>query len=131
MTLQQRVQDWMIECFGAEVAADIPERNFRFLEEALELVQAGGCTREDALRLVDYVYGRPAGEPAQEVGGVVLTLSALCIASGIYMLTEAERELSRVNQPEVIARIRHKQMTKPHKSPLPGVPELTPAQRAD
>ena len=100
MTFQQRVQAWMIECFGAEVSADTEERNYRFLEEALELVQSNGCTREDALKLVDYVFSRPAGEPEQETGGVMLTLAALCSASSIYMQTEAERELERVNRPE-------------------------------
>ena len=38
----------------------------RFLEEALELVQACGATASEAHQLVDYVYGRPVGEPAQE-----------------------------------------------------------------
>jgi hypothetical protein len=37
---QSRVQPWMLECFGAEIAVDTFERNHRFFEEAAELVQA-------------------------------------------------------------------------------------------
>ena len=46
---QSGVHDWMLECFGVEIAADVPERNHRFLEEALELVQAAGCAEAEAL----------------------------------------------------------------------------------
>src|SRR4051794_3958497 len=37
---QPRVQPWLVACFGAEIAGDRIERNHRFIEEALELVQA-------------------------------------------------------------------------------------------
>ena len=78
--LQSRVLPWMLACFGPTIPFDKTERNHRFLEEALELVQSIGCTQSEAHQLVDYVYGRPAGEPSQEVGGVMVTLAALCIA---------------------------------------------------
>ena len=41
---QASVSPWMQQCFGPEISADITERNHRFLEEALELVQSSGCT---------------------------------------------------------------------------------------
>lgn len=62
----------MMACFGATISRDKAERNHRFLEEALELVQACGCTESEAAQLVAYVYGRPAGDPPQEVGGVMV-----------------------------------------------------------
>lgn len=123
MNLQYRVGQWMLACFGKTIAADKSERNHRFLEEALELAQACGATRGEAMLLVDYVYGREIGEPAQEVGGVLLTLAALCNARGIDMDRAGEREIERVDTPEMIARIRQKQATKPSSSPLPGVSE--------
>ncbi len=119
-TFQERARQWMLICFGAKVTADIPERSHRFLEEALELTQSLGCTREEAHQLVDYVFERSVGAPGQEVGGVMLTLAALCGPAGLDMMVEGERELARVNQPDVITKIRRKQETKPHRSPLPG-----------
>lgn len=119
---QQRVQPWMLACFGAEICADVLERNHRFFEEAGELVQACGMTREEAHVLVDYTWSRPAGEPAQEVGGVMVTLAALCFANGLDMHAAGETELARINVPATIEKIRAKQAAKPKHSPLPEVP---------
>lgn len=114
---QSRVQPWMHACFGAAIAADAKERNHRFLEEALELVQACGATRSEAKQLVDYVYDRPAGERAQEVGGVMVTLAALCLAQGMDMHEAGEVELNRIWTK--VEQIRAKQAAKPKHSPLP------------
>lgn len=114
---QFRVAPWMATCFGPEISADKVERNHRFLEEALELVQAAGCTEEEARQLVAYVYGRPVGEASQEVGGVMVTLAALCLANGINMRECGDVELARVwTKVEVI---RAKQAAKPKFGPLP------------
>lgn len=118
-TFQQRVQPWLLQCFGAEIAADRVERNHRFLEESIELVQALGCTASEAHQLVDYVFGRPVGDPPQEVGGVMVTLAALCLASGLDMHDAGEVELRRISAPELVAKIRAKQAAKPKHSPLP------------
>ena len=114
---QRSVKHWLNVCFGQKIARNKTERNHRFIEEALELVQATGCTQSEAHQLVSYVYGRPVGEPAQEVGGVMVTLAALCLAHDFNMHEEGERELTRVwcN----IGKIRAKQAAKPEHSPLP------------
>jgi NTP pyrophosphatase (non-canonical NTP hydrolase) len=114
---QSRVQPWMLACFGAEIAADKMERNHRFFEESTETVQANGMTRSEAHQLVDYVYDRPVGELHQEIGGVMVTLAALCLASGIDMHEAGEVELARVWTK--IEKIRAKQAAKPKHSPLP------------
>lgn len=119
-SLQRRVQPWLMECFGPTIAADRKERNHRFLEEAVELVQACGCTASEAHQLVDYVYGRPVGEPDQEVGGVMITLAALCLANGLDMHDAGERELARIWT--MVEKIRAKQAAKPKHSPLPAQP---------
>lgn len=121
---QSRVQPWMLECFGPIIAGDREERNYRFLEEAIELVQACGGSREDAHQLVDYVFDRAAGEKHQEVGGVMVTLAALCLAQDLDMHDCGERELARVCEPDTIDKIRLKHASKPHaNSPLPGATE--------
>lgn len=119
---QTRVHSWMMECFGEAISADKQERNHRFLEEALELVQACGATQSEAYQLVGYVYGRPVGEPSQEVGGVAVTLAALCSAQQIDMHQAGETELARIWTK--VEKIRAKQAAKPKHSPLPAAASL-------
>lgn len=115
-TYQDEVHDWLISCFGPEIASDRVERNHRFIEEALELVQALGCTKEDVLMLVDYVFNRPLGDPPQEVGGVSVTLAALCQANGLDQEDCANTELDRIWH--MVDTIREKQKNKPKGSAL-------------
>lgn len=116
---QARVQPWMMACFGREISADRQERNHRFIEEALELIQACGASASEAHQLVDYVFSRPIGEPVQEVGGVMVTLAALCLANGLDMHEAGELELARISEPVIREKIRAKQAAKPKHSPLP------------
>lgn len=125
---QQRVGPWMAECFGANVSRDHAERSHRFLEEALELVQAAGCSASEAHQLVNYVFGRPAGELAQEVGGVMVTLAALCLAQGVDMHAAGDTELARVWTKIDVIRAKH--AAKPKCSPLPG-PQPETCERAE
>jgi hypothetical protein len=113
----------MQQTFGPEVSADYKERGFRFGEEAIELLQANGTTKEDVLKLVDYVYSRPIGELHQEVGGTMVTLAALCEARGLDMIVKGVQEIARCERPEVRARIQAKQQAKRARmitTPLPG-----------
>jgi hypothetical protein len=126
-SFQQRVQPWMMACFGPEIAGDRTERNHRFLEEALELVQSCGATQEEARHLVDYVYGRPAGETAQEIGGVMVTLAALCLAHGFDMHEAGETELARIWTK--VEQIRERQLTKPRQAEERLSPSWQPTHR--
>ena len=86
--LQHRAREWVHACFGERIANDRTERNHRFLEEALELVQACGCTAADAHALVGYVFGRDAGTPHQEAGGVMIHVEATVMeGTGQLVLT--------------------------------------------
>lgn len=114
---QDQVLPWMLKCFGEEISNDAEERNHRFLEESLELVQACGCTASEAHQLVDYVFNRPVGDKPQEVGGVMVTLAALCLAQKLDMHQCSHDELQRIW--EKIDSIREKQKRKPMHSPLP------------
>lgn len=113
---QDGVARWTLACFGRKIANDPVERNHRFLEEALELVQSLHCSRDEAHQLVDYVFSRPVGEPGQEMGGVMLTLAALAQANGLVMQGCGEVELDRVWSK--IKQIRAKQAGKPTHGPL-------------
>jgi len=117
MSFQSEVDSWMMQCFGRAITDDTVERNHRFLEESLELVQACGCSQSEAHQLVDYVFNRPVGEVSQEVGGVMVTLAALCTAQCVRMDEDGKEELDRVWTK--IEQIRAKQAAKPRYSPLP------------
>lgn len=118
-SFQSRVEPWLLACFGETIAGDKVERNHRFLEEALELVQSCGCTQSEAHQLVDYVFSRPVGDPPQETGGVMVTLAALCRAQGLNMHEAGDVELARIWTK--VEAIRAKQAAKPKHSPLPQV----------
>lgn len=114
---QERVANWLRECFGSDVASSKLERTHRFLEEALELAQAGGCSRDDALALVTYVYSRPVGDVYAETGGVLVTLAGMAEAYEVDMAVAGETELAR-NQVRT-SEIREKRARKLRNSPLP------------
>ncbi len=114
---QERVRPWMLVCFGEEVSNDRLERGDRLLEEVLELLQSGEYPKERVVALLDYVWSRPKGEPVQEVGGVMVTLAAYCLAHGIDMHDAAETELARIWTK--VEKIRAKHAAKPKGSALP------------
>jgi hypothetical protein len=115
--LQSRVKPWMDACFGEEISNDRLERGDRLLEEVFELLQSGQYPRDRVASLASYVWSRPAGEPSQEVGGVMITLAAYCLAHGLDMHAAGEAELARIwTKVDVI---RAKQAAKPKGSALP------------
>jgi hypothetical protein len=117
-SFQIRAYRWAVQCFGLKDATDKQVRTHRFLEEALELAQACGCTADDAHQLVDYTFGRPVGDIDQEVGGTMVTLAILCaVMNSREFLQAGEAELNRCW--EKIEKIRAKQLAKPKFSPLP------------
>ncbi|UXB42221.1 hypothetical protein K7569_10715 [Stenotrophomonas maltophilia] len=122
-TFQASVAEWMGQCFLPSLYSNMTERGDRLLEEVLELLQAHGYGKARVPTLVDYVFGRPVGEPAQEVGGVMVTLAGYCWVAGLDMHAAGDTELARINQPDVMAKIRAKQEAKNalhFDTPLPG-----------
>lgn len=124
---QTEVARWIRATFGDTVLHDKVERSDRFLEEALETVQAAGMDRDRVLMLVDYVFSRPVGEMHQEIGGAFITLLALAVSSGMSTERCALDELFRYYQKQDA--IREKQKTKPRGSPLPSSSEFERQQR--
>lgn len=105
------VRSWVTTAFGLAVADDPRERNHRFFEEAIELVQSCDMSEEEAHALVRYVFTRPKGERPQEVAGTLITLMALAAAHGIEVQEAATAELQRCW--DKIDKIREKQKSKP------------------
>lgn len=93
---QRTVADWVVRCWGQQVLDSAPERAGRLLEEALELAQACELPADKAAHILAYVYGRDAGDPAQEAGGVGITLLALCASLGLSADTCEQVEVAKV-----------------------------------
>lgn len=120
MSFQVKVAAWLRACFPDTASTPLVVRVDRFMEEAIELVQSLGYPRERVDVLLDYVYARPAGDDRQEVGGVLITLAALCETSALDMDACGRGELARVSTPEKMARLRAKNAGWSPDSPLPG-----------
>lgn len=74
---QSTVRDWVIRTFGFAVYADKQERAERVAEEAVEVVQAAGLSRERMHQIVDWIYSKEPGDLKREIGGLLIPLSAL------------------------------------------------------
>lgn len=109
--IQKAVSKWLVACFGSKLAKDKVERNHRYIEESLELVQACGCSKDEVLKIVDYVYSRDVGERQQELGGAMTTLFALADAYGDDLEACAKTEIDLIWQK--IDHIRAKREGKP------------------
>jgi len=93
--LERRVAEWIRTRIGADHIAP-QERAIRLLEEAVELAQAEGIPFDPVMRQIFHVYGRPAGQPQQEAGGVAVTLLGWCAAYETTFREVALREIERI-----------------------------------
>lgn len=109
---QRRVGIWVEEAFGRQSLEDPVERAQRLLEEATELAQAVGLPAAKARSVISDVYDREPGDVAQEVGGVMNCIGALCEGLGVDLAHATETEMTRVEAPAVIAKCRRKNADK-------------------
>lgn len=113
--LQQRVHGWLRYVFGPHAAEHKVTRAIKFLEEALELAQACGISKDSARHVTNMVYSNAPGAIAQEIGGTVITLAALSHALGYDYTAEGLAEMKRVESPEAIEKIKSKDQIKKDK----------------
>lgn len=88
--------EWATRCFGREHVYNFAIRALRLAEEAVELAQAYKVPKQTMLDLVETVYSRPAGNPEQELGGVMMTATVLAGAHGFDPDVFLDEELCRV-----------------------------------
>ena len=98
----QQVDDykWALEAYG-EVVENRRYQAFRFLEEAVELIQAIRAkgiefTREDFLKVWDFVMAKPPGPIGTEVGDVQITLNILAMVCYFSVATERNKCLEKL-----------------------------------
>ena len=94
---QVRAQQWIAHCFGMAILNNKTQRNHRLLEEIFELVQKAGCTLHEVQQLARWKFDQPIiGGMAEEAGGALMCLAALCSVHDINLYQAADRELERV-----------------------------------
>ncbi len=79
--LAAMIYNWAVVTFGP-VAKDPPERAARLVEEAAELAQSMGTSREVLHAIIDRAYARPRGDVVQELGGVMVCTYSICALTG-------------------------------------------------
>jgi hypothetical protein len=96
---QRQIVNVGVRSFGLDNMTNREERLLRFLEEALELVRAGGLKYDKALAVVEYEYGRTKGpDIEQEFGGAACTLFAAADAHDFDLLDCVSKEVRRVEE---------------------------------
>ena len=90
------VEAWIRRTFGDKVMDNPKERALRLAEESLEVLQTSEAGCEEAHALVDMVYDKEPGVLLQEVGGVTVTLLALCAHHGLRLDDVAGTEIARM-----------------------------------
>lgn len=107
--IQRHIVHVGVRSFGEENMTNRQERLLRFLEEAVELVRAGGLSERNVHSVVEYEFGRNKGpDIGQEFGGAACTLFAAADAFGLDLLDAAATEIRRVEgMPPGAARKKH------------------------
>ena len=96
------------EVFGDENMDNKAERLMRFGEEAMELLQAGDVTEEQAYQIVGYVFGRPKEtDISKEFAGCQLTLLSCADAHKIDVALAFDTEARRVLAKKDACRAKH------------------------
>jgi hypothetical protein len=93
---QRAIGYWSEVNFGRAEGSSIPQRGIRHLEEAAEAAHAAGVPLDMAIAMIRYVWSRPKGELAQELGGSAITLLAFAQAAGLSADECEQKELERV-----------------------------------
>lgn len=95
---QRLVQDWLARAFGPVLDrhADPRERARRVLEEALEFFQSVEGSKHEAYTLVDRTFGRPPGQPLEELGQLGITLLAAGVGLGASADVQERMQLEAI-----------------------------------
>ena len=107
--IQRHIVAVGVRSFGKDNMTSKTERLLRFLEEAVELVRAGGLSEANVHAVVAYEFSRNKGpDVVQEFGGAACTLFAAADAFGLDLLDAASIEIRRVEcMPVGAARRKH------------------------
>lgn len=117
--LQVETDRWLAEVLGAERAKDVRERNYRFGEEAIELMHAAGMSFPELVKLAIYVFNKPqwTSNPAEEAGDTLHVLVGLITALGEDLDKVVAKSLEKLASRTEATKIKAGKWTG---GPLPG-----------
>ena len=97
---QAVIEQFVRTRFGDKVMDNKEERAARVLEEAIELFQVDARDpkegRAKAHKLIDVVFDKKVGDRKQEIGGLGVTLLALCAAHEHRLDELVKTEIARI-----------------------------------
>lgn len=93
---QSAILQWANATLGEATASNTGERIRRFVEEAIELVQAAGLDKQALHNIIDHIYAKPAVQMAQEIGQVGVSLLGLSEHLGIPADDEERKEFDHI-----------------------------------
>lgn len=109
MTLQRHIYAWMDKAFGHRPRAlTRKERVLRMLEEIMEACQAADIKTYEITRQMDYTYSREPGVYKEELQQVLLCVLGAAEVEGVEILEATYKELIRVDNPDIIAKMQDK-----------------------
>jgi hypothetical protein len=112
VTSEARISNWLQSVLGTEVRTNLRERASRIVEEAIELAQVEGVDKEQVQRIVERVYSRPVGVASQEIAGIQVCVLAYTDAADIDLAKVTNDEITRIEDPALIEKIRAKHAAK-------------------
>lgn len=78
----REVRHWKLATFSRETLTDLQAQTIVLIEEALEVGQSVGLTKDDVLARLSQVYSKEPGELWKELGGVAVTWAGVVGAAG-------------------------------------------------
>lgn len=105
---QWKMMAWHNHAFGNLGPQAARVYSMRVLEEALELAQAEGVRPVEVAHIVQQVYAKPAGEPAKELGGLLITITGYANMAGLSIEDVFRTEYNRIQDPVLIEKIRYR-----------------------
>lgn len=84
---------------------------FRLLEEVIELAQCEQVTLDEIHTVARQVYQKPPGLAWQELGGVMITLTAYAGTRDFDLEEAWLQEFERIMDPDIMARVRQRNLS--------------------
>jgi hypothetical protein len=109
---EHRISNWLQSVLGTEVRTNLRERASRIVEEAIELAQVEGVTRSRCSASSSACTRGRWASRHQEIAGIQVCVLAYTAAADIDLAKVTNDEITRIEDPALIEKIRAKHAAK-------------------